>query len=85
MSLPTHHIAKKFYRWCEWGFRAILTSQILVGMQIGTDHMERRQYLLNLNVDVPYDSEISLIGVYAREKNVLVFTKAFLPGTGQAI
>ena len=54
-------------------------------MQIGTDHMERRQYLLNLNVDVPYDSEISLIGVYAREKNVLVFTKAFLPGTGQAI
>lgn len=38
---------------------------------MGNDHMDRWQHLLNLNVDIPYDSELSLIGIDARRKMCL--------------
>jgi hypothetical protein len=50
----------------RWGNRN--PSPLLVGMQAGATTLEKNWRLLkNLNIDLPYDPAIPLLGIYPKE------------------
>jgi hypothetical protein len=52
-----------------WGKRNSHT--LLVGVQAGATTLEKKiwRLLKNLNIDLPYDPEIPLLGIYPKECN----------------
>jgi hypothetical protein len=48
-----------------WGKRNPLT--LLVGMQARTTTLEKKRLLKNLNINLPYDPAILLLGIYLKE------------------
>jgi hypothetical protein len=61
-----------------WGKRS--PSSVLVGMQTSTTTLEKIWRLLkNLNINLPYDPTIPLLGIYPKECNTGYFRGTCTP------
>lgn len=60
--------------------RVWVTRILLVGMDNGTDALEKSetQFLMKLNMHLPYGLTILLLGIYVRKMETHVHTKTFI-------
>ena len=60
---------------CWWGWEKLNHSYMLVGMYNGVAMLESWQFLKKLIMQLPYDPEIVLLGIYPREMKTYIDTK----------